>query len=275
MSTGTVRAEGTDVRVIRATASDADAVTRVIERAFFDIAPCVWLFPDRAARSERLPALLRAQVEHALAHGIVYTTPDRDAAALWYIHRGGPYHADPQYAARLAAAVGPDHADRLRTFEACTDAVRPTDPHDYLFIAAVDPTKQRQGLGSQFLTGCHRELAPAGRPAYLEASDEDTRRLYLRLHYADAEGEGIVLPGPEATRLHPMLRRWIPLPGQRVTVRDEVDRWAGVSGRVTSLNPITCDPKARPVHVAIDGDEVRDFALKELRPERPHDPDQQ
>lgn len=197
--------------IVRAQPRDAEVLAQLIFRAFFSIAPCVWLFPNDEVRRERLPALLRVDVEHALANGIVYTNEDRSAAALWHIHHGGPVKPDLDYDARIAEAVGPDHVDRVHTFEASTEAARPTEPHDYLFIAAVDPDKQRQGIGSKLLTACHRALADGGRPAYLEASDEGTRSVYLGLGYVDADGPGIVLPGPEKTRLYPMRRPWSPV----------------------------------------------------------------
>jgi GNAT superfamily N-acetyltransferase len=196
--------------IVRAQPRDAEVLAQVVSEAFFSIAPCVWLFPNDEVRRELLPALLRVDVEQALANGIVYTTEDRSAAALWYIHEGGPLKADAGYDARIAEAVGPEHVDRIHAFEAATRAVRPTEPHDYLFIAAVDPAKQRQGIGSKLLTACHQELAKGGRPAYLEASDEGTRSVYLGLDYVDADGPGILLPGPEKTRLYPMRRPWIP-----------------------------------------------------------------
>jgi hypothetical protein len=258
-----------DTYIVRASATDAEALTRVILGAFFDIAPCAWLFPAPEVRRERLPAMLREDVEHALAHGIVYTTVDRAAAALWYIHPGGPIQNDHAHVARIVEAVGPDHAERVRVFEACTRAVRPTEPHDYLFIAAVDTGKQRHGLGARLLAGCHRDLAQAGRPAYLEASDEGTRRFYLGLEYEDAVGRRIELPGQSNTTLHPMHRPWIPAPQQRVSVRNDVPDWGGANGRVTYLRAPTAQ---RRVRVAIAGDETRDFALSEIRPHQPSDP---
>jgi GNAT superfamily N-acetyltransferase len=270
MTGGAVRGTYADTPIARATSRDVDALMRVIYPAFFNIAPCKWLFPDPGVREVRLPALLRAQVEHALEHGIVYTTVDLTAAALWHIHHGGPHQSDPAYAARIVEAVGPDHAERIRTFEACTEKVRPAEPHNYLFIAAVGPDWQRRGIGSALLSGCHRELASTGRPTYLEASDPGTRRFYVEQDYVDASGPGIVLPGPDETGLYPMDRPWIPILDQRVTVREEVDHWSGANGRVSSLSP---PATARPVHVLIDGeDDPCDFAPGELRPERPREP---
>jgi GNAT superfamily N-acetyltransferase len=200
--------------IVRAEPRDAEVLARVVYNAFQNIAPCVWLFPNDEDRQKYLPALLRMDVEEALEGGLVYTIEDRSAAALWYVHHGGPFKADPGHDARVVEAVGPEHAARIRAFGACTGAVRPAEPHDYLFIAAVDPAKQRQGIGSRLLAACHRELAQAGRPAYLEASDEGTRSVYLGLGYADTEGPGIVLPGPEKTRLYPMLRPSAPAVSQ-------------------------------------------------------------
>jgi hypothetical protein len=53
-------------------------------------------------------------------------------------------------------------------------------------------------------------------------------------------------------------------PGQRVTIRPDVDRFAGQHGTITSIDPTTT---GRPVYVHLDGDfEPRRFDPDELGP---------
>ena len=52
-------------------------------RRFFDLPPSRWLVPDPAARRAIFPSYFRLYVEHALACGLVHTTPHHDAVALW------------------------------------------------------------------------------------------------------------------------------------------------------------------------------------------------
>ena len=62
---------------------------------------------DPAARRQVFPGYFRLYVEHALARGVVHTTPGRTAAALW-IPAGADATGPPDgYDARLAAATSP------------------------------------------------------------------------------------------------------------------------------------------------------------------------
>jgi GNAT superfamily N-acetyltransferase len=267
-------------RVVRAEPSDAPVLTEVIAAAFFEIAPCVWLFPDHAERRRALPRLLRLHLEDALEHGAVYTTEDRCAAAVWFprsdAHR--PRH-DEQ--ARLIDAVGAHHAERVRRYDAITEAAHPATPHDYLWAAAVHPERQRSGIGSALLGAHHRLLDERGRAAYLEASDAGTRQVYLTLGYCDMPVPRIALPPPDGCVLYAMWRMpalrctdrsaWTPSLDGEVRVRAEVPDWGGGTGYVVGVKLATSD---RPVLVVLDQDErpqpgsddPRAFAVAELEP---------
>ena len=76
-------------------------------------------------------------------------------------------------------------AGRFRAFEAALAARHPADlAHMHLAILAVRPDRQGQGLGTALLGAYHPVLDQDGLPAYLEASDLRTRRLYLRYGYS-------------------------------------------------------------------------------------------
>jgi hypothetical protein len=77
--------------VVTVGAADLDALSRLIAEAFHPLAPSQWLIPDPAARREIFPSYFRLYAEHALAHGVIHTTPDRAAVALWiHVGEGGP-----------------------------------------------------------------------------------------------------------------------------------------------------------------------------------------
>jgi hypothetical protein len=69
--------------IVRAGEADIEVLSQVIADAFLPLAACQWLIPDQAARREIFPGYFRMYVEHAMADGLVHTTPGRDAAALW------------------------------------------------------------------------------------------------------------------------------------------------------------------------------------------------
>jgi hypothetical protein len=193
-----------DQILVRADETDADVLSQVIAEAFFDLPPSEWLVPDPAVRRAIFPGYFRLSVEHALDAGLVHTTPDRDAVALWL--PGGPGAPAPPggYRARLAALTGPLVAG-FEAFDAALDAGHPAAvPHQHLTILAVRPGRQRQRTGTTLLTARHAALDIEGTPAFLEASGLDSRRLYLRHGYADS-GPRIDLPGGAA--LYPMWRQ--------------------------------------------------------------------
>jgi hypothetical protein len=65
--------------------------------------PSIWRIGDLAARRLTLPGYFRLHVEHALAHGVVDTTPDRSAAALLLPGDGRLPAADYPLAGRRSA----------------------------------------------------------------------------------------------------------------------------------------------------------------------------
>jgi GNAT superfamily N-acetyltransferase len=206
--------------IVRAREADIEVLSQVIAEAFFPLAPCQWLIGDEAARRDIFPGYFRMYVEHAMADGLVDTTPGRDAAALWLPL--GPQLPEPPdgYGERLAEITGP-WAERFVVFDAELDAHHLTGAeHHLLAIIAVRPDRQSQGIGTALLDAHHAVLDEEGMVAYLEASDEHTRGIYLRHGYVDY-GTPIQLPGgllvhgddgapgqsADGPRMYPMVRR--------------------------------------------------------------------
>jgi GNAT superfamily N-acetyltransferase len=179
-----------DPAVVRAGHGDVEALSQVIAEAFGDLAPSRWLIPDPAIRRRVFPGYFRLYVEHALASGLVHTTADRTAAALW-LPAGTPPPDEPL----LAAATGPA-ASRFLAFDAALARNHPAGTaHQYLAILAVRPDRQGRGTGDALLRARHADLDRAGAPAYLEASSPRSRDLYLRHGYALRPGAPFRLPG--------------------------------------------------------------------------------
>jgi len=182
---------------------DVPALTEVVAAAFWDLAPSRWLIADPAQRRAVFPPYSQVLVELALTDGIVLTTPDRSAAALWLDARAGQGGTFAEYDSRLAAAAGP-HAERFATFDRLLEERYPIETgYFHLAILAVHPARQRQGLGRVLLDGAHQRLDAAGLPSHLEASDLGTRSIYLRHGYAD-HGDPVTLPGGPS--MYPMWR---------------------------------------------------------------------
>jgi GNAT superfamily N-acetyltransferase len=193
--------------VIRADDSDADRLSRVIVDAFVDLPPSRWLIADPAARRDVFPGYFLMFVEHGLASGIVHTTADRSAVAVWLFMGDGHEAGPADYDERLAALTEP-WTDRFVAFDAALDQCHPADiAHHYLAMIAVRPDRQCTGIGAELLRSYHQEIDKLdGAPAYLEASSERVRSLYLRHGYALRPDAPFYLPdgGPP---MWPMSRR--------------------------------------------------------------------
>jgi GNAT superfamily N-acetyltransferase len=190
-------------RVFRTSAeAGIDELSAVIAVAFHDLAVSRWLITDPGDRRARYPGYFRLHVESAMEHGAVYTTPEHDAVALWF-ENTGPAVPPDSYPGQLAAITGP-WADQFRGFDHELDVHHPAGIlHHHLAILAVRPDRQRLGIGTALLDAHHMRLDLARIPAYLEASGQDTHRIYLAHGYTD-NGTPIQLPaGPV---MHPMWR---------------------------------------------------------------------
>lgn len=195
----TTRHPGLTIR--RATAADARQVAALIGEAFYPLAVARWLVPDAVRRADILPGNFRIFVDHALANGEVHIIGELDAAAVWFPRDGGPLPEPVAYPQRVAAACG-EATWRFQKLDELFDAHHPAEPHHHLAFLAVRPIRQRQGLGSALLDHYHARLDAAGVAAYLEATSEGARDLYLRHGYQAREPFHL----PNGTPMWPMWR---------------------------------------------------------------------
>jgi GNAT superfamily N-acetyltransferase len=194
--------------VVIADGTSAGVLSQVIADAFADLTVSRWLIPDEVDRHRIFPGYFRLYVEHALAGGLVCTTPGQDAVALWLPAGEEPAPPSKGYDERLAALTGP-WIDRFRAFDQALEVRHPAGfAHHHLAILAVRPDRQGRRLGSALLRAHHAALDRDGIPAYVEASDLRTRRLYQVHGYADC-GAPLTFPGAV---MFPMARP--PQPGQ-------------------------------------------------------------
>ena len=184
-------------RVRKATAADLPAVSETLAAAFFDDPVVSWCYPDATRRREITPRFFRIVTEAVALAGTIYTTRDLVAGAVWVPPGAGD---DDEMAAALGEASG-EYADRLfEALELMADN-HPVDPHCYLFLLGTRPEWQSRGIGSELMQPvldiCDRDQVPA----YLEATSEGNRRLYIR-HGFEVTEEFRLPDGP------PMWRMW-------------------------------------------------------------------
>jgi GNAT superfamily N-acetyltransferase len=198
-----------DPAIVLADDTCTDVLGQVITDAFFDLAACQWLIPDPAARRQVFPGYFRLRIEHALAHGIVLTTSDQAAVALWLPAGEEPAEPPGGYGERLAAVTG-RWADRFGIYDPVLGRRHSSGlACHHLALLAVRPDRQGQGLGTALLRAHHAALDRDGIAACLEAASIRSRRLYHAEGYEDRGG----LIFQAGAAMFPMVR-W-PRPGNQ------------------------------------------------------------
>ncbi|MFF8959807.1 GNAT family N-acetyltransferase [Streptomyces sp. NPDC014894] len=202
-----------NARIRRAGTSDREAVVRLLDAAFQDDPVSGWLFPDEEHRRSKHPLLMGAFFDIVLRSGRVDVLADASAAALWLPvpEPGSPEEPEALEESgdggedgpgRLRAEIDPDN-ERIDLIGRLTAAIHPTLAHAYLWLIAVDPARQGEGLGTALIRSALDHGNGEGVPAYLEASSPSSRALYERLGFVD-RGPALVLP--DGPTLWPMWR---------------------------------------------------------------------
>ncbi|GCB46016.1 2SC7G11.13, pat, acetyltransferase [Streptomyces sp. NL15-2K] len=179
---------------------DRELVVRLLDEAFQDDPVSRWVFPGDEHRRTTHPRLMAAFTDIVLAAGRIDVTEDGTACALWLSvpaddHAGD---ADDEGPAQVRAAVDPEN-ERVELIGRLTAGIHPPGrAHAYLWMIAVAPQRQGEGLGTALIASVLDRCDRDGVPAYLEASNARSRKLYERLGF-ELIGHPLDLPygGPQ------------------------------------------------------------------------------
>lgn len=196
---------------------DREAVTRLLDEAFQEDPVSRWVFPDAAHRRRAHPLLMGAFLDIVLAEGYVDVTEDGSACALWLsVPAEAEHEEDEDGPAQLREAVDPGN-ERVEFIGRFTAGIHPAGrAHEYLWMIAVAPGRQGEGLGTELIQHVLKRCDGEGLPAYLEASNGRSRALYERLGF-DVMGSAVELP--EGPSMWPMWRE-----PHRESLREEAGR---------------------------------------------------
>ena len=193
---------GTEWFVHKIATGGLPAVTDTLSEAFFDDPVFRWWIPEDGRRAAILPAFFELMGEVHLPLDALYATDDVNGCAVWVPPGLQPTAEEMAEVAPRIAEVSQEYAEPVFDVLARMEEIHPTEPHWYLFFLATRTAWQGRGMGSALLRavlkGCDRE----GIPAYLEASSERNKQLYLR-HGFEVTGE---IPLAEGVSLWPMWR---------------------------------------------------------------------
>jgi len=160
-----------------------------------------WSLADPLKYLEVFPSVAKAFGGNAFDNGTAYLAEDGAGAALWL-----PPGSKPDEAAldRIFAENSPENIkkDLPAIFEQIA-RYHPTEPHWYLSMIGVDPSRQGGGIGSSLMKDALEAVDRDGVIAYLESSNPKNISLYER-HGFEVIGE---IQSGSSPVLRPMIRR--------------------------------------------------------------------
>ena len=185
-----------ELRAHKAKQKKLPIIAETLALSFFDDPVWSWCVPDGARRRELSPEFFGAIVESYLGHDEVYDVEAGVSTAVW----APPGAEDDEQLPERIGEIVAENAERLFEILGLMDDVHPSDPHYYLFLLGTRPEWQGAGIGSALMRPvleiCDRERVAA----YLEATSERNRELYLRNGF-EVTGEIRVPDGPTLWRM--------------------------------------------------------------------------
>jgi GNAT superfamily N-acetyltransferase len=136
----------------------------------------MWCIDDGSRRRQLLPGFFRAVAESYLSYDEIYAVDEGVSTAVW----APPGAEEDEELPTLLGEVMEEYAERLFEIFPLMEEKHPAERHYYLFMLGTRPESQGRGLGSSLmapvLETCDRDRVPA----YLEATSERNKQLYLR-----------------------------------------------------------------------------------------------
>lgn len=171
------------IGIRKATASDREACADILAEAF-DRDPAInWLVRQDQKRAEAIHLLFQVAFDKlTFPYGDVYITENSDGAALW-TPPGSWQLGFPAQLMLLPNYLRACKFSRMHVVIPRIQAIQrlhPSFPHYYLFALGVKPPLQGRGIGSDLLRHVLAKCDEMHLPAYLEASAEQNRDLYMR-----------------------------------------------------------------------------------------------
>ena len=164
------------LRPRKATAADLPDVTETLALAFYDDPVLMWCIDEGSRRRELLPGFFEAIAGSYLAYDETYSADEGVSAAVW----ATPGAEDDDELPTVLGEAVEEYAERLFEILELMEEKHPSGSHYYLFLLGTRPEWQGRGLGSSLmapvLATCDRNRVPA----YLEATSERNKQLYLR-----------------------------------------------------------------------------------------------
>jgi ribosomal protein S18 acetylase RimI-like enzyme len=199
--------------------SQASAAVGIITLAFGTDPVARWMYPEPNDYLEHFPRFVRAFAGRSFEKGTAYLARETSGAALWLPPNVEP-EEDPLIELFWSSTSERVQKDLFPMFEQMA-TFHPKEPHWYLPMIGVEPSKQGHGVGSALMQHSLSNCDADELPAYLESSNPRNIPLYERFGF---ELIGVISSG-DAPPLYPMLRKPVP------TWEEDLITWTRHSGR--------------------------------------------
>jgi ribosomal protein S18 acetylase RimI-like enzyme len=169
------------VTVREAAAADVDAAVDTLTRALTDY-PMARACFDPDGYVDRLTQYHYLFVKAiGLPHGRVWITDDGSAVTVWLTPTTPPEAFTPH--AGAFQAISGSRAELASEYGQATAIFRPRSPHWLLALAAVEPERQRQGLGRAVIAPGLAAADAEHLPVFLETQDPANVGFYESLGF--------------------------------------------------------------------------------------------
>lgn len=163
-------------KIVKTSQADLEKVKGVLTLGFSSDALLRWVFPDASSYLKCFDIWMGEFSKIAFKNNIVYSEENFFGSSLW--HPPG-VEFDSSVLASTFEYVPAERIEVVIKFFEEFEKYHPNDAW-YLPFIAVDPSQQRQGIGSFLLKEALQMIDEKGDRAYLEASNEMNKALYER-----------------------------------------------------------------------------------------------
>lgn len=189
------------ITVRTATSSEQARVISTLTLAFVRDPVTRWVWPDPHQYLTHYPEFVSTFGGQAFEHDAAYCADDFSGGGLWL-----PPEVQPDEETLVGLIQRSVSPERLPTAFALLEQMgsyHPEQPHWYLSIIGVDPSRHGRGHGATLLRHALERVDREGRIAYLESSNPANVPLYQRHGF---EVVGTIQAG-DAPPMFPMVRQ--------------------------------------------------------------------
>ena len=187
--------------IIRCSASQGDGLSGMLARAFFNDPLYQYVFPHIQNRLELITWEMDSLVRYGLHFGQVFASASLEGCAVWLPPGETDFTTERMAQVGMldsAQHIGVEAAARLSHFVEATEAYHRKlvpQPHWYLLLLGVEPSRQGQGLGSALLEASFPAVDAGGYPVYLETLQPDSLPFYQHWGFTVQAQAPLMPPG--------------------------------------------------------------------------------